>query len=202
MRTEYFLLLWGDMRKSLIALCLILLAGSAEARIGETPIQFADRYGSPKDTSLTAITDQASPLLRGAIHHTYQYQGWRIRAAFLQLDGPCVRMDLQKTSAAAGSPIIQDYELQAIAAANTPPGMSWKRIPYDNFDSPNKGLAKLAESAFAGAAGEKMWRRNDGAILSLRSNLIVRLELPAAREYEAQLKSSAEQKARASVPQF
>lgn len=44
--------------------------------------RFADRYGSPKDNSLTKITDKTSPLIEGAIHHTYDYQGWRIRAAF------------------------------------------------------------------------------------------------------------------------
>jgi hypothetical protein len=47
-----------------------------------------------------------------------------------------------------------------------------------------------------------MWRRSDGAILWLRGNLIVRLELPAAREYEAQLKAEKEQKDRSSVPKF
>src|SRR5438132_9924620 len=50
-------------------------------------------------------------------------------------------------------------------------------------------------------AGQKMWQRGDGAILWLRGPLIVRLELPAAREYEAQLKAAKEKKARESVPQ-
>ncbi len=190
------------MRKLLIPLALILCAGSAVARIGETPIQFADRYGPPKDSSLTAITDKQSPLLRGATHHTYQYQGWRIRAAFLQLGEPCVRMDLQKTSAVGGTLAIQDYELQAIASANTPAGTTWTRIIYNNPASPNTGLAKLTEAYFAGAIGQKMWQRSDGAILWLRSVLVVRLELPAAREYEAQRAASEDKKARAAVPSF
>jgi hypothetical protein len=59
-----------------------------------------------------------------------------------------------------------------------------------------------ANSPVAGALGEKMWQRSDGAILWLRSKMIVRLELPIAREYEAQLRKKKEQKARASVPQF
>jgi len=46
------------------------------------------------------------------------------------------------------------------------------------------------------------YQRSDGAILWLRSKLIVRLELPAAREYEAKLKAEKEKKARQSVPQF
>ena len=74
-------------------------------------------------------------------------------------------------------------------------------MPYDNADSPNKGLAKAFEGFVFGVT-QKMWRRSDGAILWLRNNLIVRVELPAAREHEARLKAEKDQKARASVPQF
>lgn len=186
---------------SLLCLWLLLVTSSA-ARIGETPIQFADRYGRPRDTNLTKITDTTSPLIEGAIHHTYEYQGWKIRAAFLQLDGPAIRMDFQKTSPAVSGLVIRDDELQAIATANTPAGITWKPIMYDNPNSPNKGIAKAFEGIIMSAAGQKMWQRSDGAILSLRSNLIVRLELPAARQYEEQLKRDKEEKARASVPRF
>ncbi len=180
---------------------LITIVGCsvADARIGETAIQFADRYGSPKDTPAAKVMDKNFPLVQGAIHHSYEYQGWKIRAAFLQLDGPAVRMDFQKDRPIAP---ITDYELQTIASANTPTGMSWQKIVYDNVDSPNKGLAKVSEAVLRGAAGQKMWRRSDGAILWLRSNLIVRLDLPMARDYEKQLKLNKEQKDRASVPSF
>jgi hypothetical protein len=180
----------------------LAVAGSAFGRIGETPIQFADRYGRPKDTNLTAIADKSYPLVEGAVHHTYEYQGWKIRAAFLQLDGPCIRMDFQKTSAAVSGLVIRDDELQAIATANTPAGMTWKPIIYNNPNSGNKGIAKAFEGILMSATGQKMWQRSDDAILSLRSALIVRLELPAAREYEEQLKHDKEEKARASVPKF
>ena len=189
------------MRGPFLFLFLIMIT-LVDARIGETPIQFADRYGRPKDTNLTAIVDKNSPLVEGAIHHTYEYQGWKIRAAFLQFDGPAVRMDFQKTSSAVSGIVIRDDELQAIASANTPAGMTWKQILYNNPDSPNGPLGKLAEAYFASALGEKMWQRTDGAILCLRSPLIVRLELPSARQYEEQLKIRKDQKARASVPKF
>lgn len=65
-----------------ILCALFLIRSSAQARIGETPIQFADRYGAPIDSQLTKIVDKSSPLVEGAIHHTYAYQGWKIRAAF------------------------------------------------------------------------------------------------------------------------
>jgi hypothetical protein len=180
----------------------LLIVASADGRIGETPIQFADRYGRPRDTNLTAITDKSSPLVEGALHHIYEYQGWKIRAAFLELDGPCVRMDFQKMSAAVSGIRIRNDELQAIATANTPAGMTWKPIAYDDPNSPNKGIAKAFEGFVMNAVGDKMWQRTDGAQLSLRSNLIVRLELPAARQYEEQLKRAKEARARASVPKF
>lgn len=176
---------------------LVLSSTAAFARVGETTLQFVARYGPPKDTATSKINDKNFPLIEGAIHHTYEYQGWKVRAAFLQLDGPAVRMDYSKL----GSDIvIKDYELQAIVTAETPAGMTWTRMAYDNPDSPNKGAAKALESVVA--VGQKMWRRSDGAILWSRSDLIVRLELPIAREHEQQLKLSEEQKARASVPQF
>jgi hypothetical protein len=189
------------MRVPFLFFCLAIVT-SAQARIGETPIQFADRYGRPKDTNLTAISDKSSPLVEGAVHHTYEYQGWRIRAAFLQLDGPCIRMDFQKTSGAVSGIVIRDDELQAIASANSPAGMTWKSVSYDNPDSPNKGIAKAFEGFIMGAAGQKMWQRTDGALLSLRSSVTVRLELPAARQQKDQLKRSREAKARASIPKF
>jgi hypothetical protein len=63
-------------------------------------------------------------------------------------------------------------------------------------------VTKIFEGYFMGALGQKMWLRSDGAILWLQSKLIVRLELPAAHEYEMKLKADKEQKARESVPQF
>ena len=190
------------MRLLIVTVLWYLLVAIADARIGETSIQFVDRYGPPTDSSLTKISDSQSPLIEGAIHHTYEYQGWKIRAAFLQLDGPAVRMDYQKIITAGVSPQIQDYELQAIMAANTPSGTSWKTKMYDNPTSPNKGLAKFCEAYIANAVGEKMWQRTDGAIIWLRNHLIIRVELPGARAFEEQLQVAKEQKTRASVPSF
>jgi hypothetical protein len=188
----------------LLAVCALpfLFPLPANARLGETPIQFADRYGAPKDSGQDKHSSPYTNLIEGAVHHTYEYQGWKIRAAFLQVNGPAVRMDYQKLPLVGVDARIKDYELQAIAAANTPAGMSWKQIEVNNPDSPNKGLSKAFEGFVLGATGQKMWQRSDGAILWMRSQLSVRFELPAAKEYEEQLKAAKEQKARASVPKF
>src|SRR5262249_25345151 len=67
----------------------ILSCASALARLGETADQFAARYGPPQDTAASKISDKNSPLLEEAMHPTYEYEGWRIRAAFLEPNGPC-----------------------------------------------------------------------------------------------------------------
>jgi hypothetical protein len=170
-----------------------------EHRLGATADQFVVQYGAPQDSS---SLDKNFPLLEGAIHHSYAYEGWRIRAAFIPPDGPAVRMEYSKLIKGSVNPVIQDYELEAIMNANTPNGTTWKQIAYNNPDSPNKGLSKLFESYFGDALGQKMWQRSDGAILWLRSKIIVRLELPAAHEYETKLKAEKDEKARQSVPQF
>jgi len=118
----------------------------------------------------------------------------------LELDGPAVRVEYSKMPMAGGSSRIQDYELQAIMTANTPAGMTWTRIAYDNPDSPNKALAKTVDVFIA--VDQKMWRRTDGAIFWSRGDLVIRVELPAAHESEHQLRLTKEQKARESVPQF
>jgi hypothetical protein len=185
-------------RYSIGSVFAILFSIPANARVGETAIQCASRYGAPKDTAATKILDKGQPLLEGAIHHVYEFQGWKIRAAFLQLDGPAVRIDYSKLGPDVA---IKDYELEAIMKANLGPGYVWKQIAYNNPDSPNKGLAKAFEDFVVGVT-QKMWQRSDGAILWLRSHMVARLELPATREYEAKLKAGKEQKARAAVPQF
>jgi hypothetical protein len=91
----------------ILAVALSFSSTAAFARIGETTLQFIARYGPPKDTPSSKIYDKNSPLLEGAIHHIYEYQGWKIRAAFLQLDGPAVRMDYSKLGTSLQ---IKDYE--------------------------------------------------------------------------------------------
>lgn len=176
----------------------LVTIATASARLGETAIQLIERYGAPKDTQGSKAMDKGSPLLEGAVHHVYESQGWKIRAAFLQLDGPAVRLEYSKL-ANGQSPFVKDYELQAIMAANTPPGMTWSKTTYNN---PGLAGSPLSQAVAGAMMGERVWQRSDGALLWLRVNAIVRLELPAVRQYEAKLKVDKEQKARASVPQF
>ena len=189
-----------------VAIIVFLVLGTlnANARLGESAIQCADRYGPAKTDQGTLMLDKTMPILEGAIHHAYTLQGWTLRAAFLEINGPAVRVQYQKNPAAGASPQIQDYETAAILKGETPEGMTWSQVSYNNPNSPNHGILKAFEGVFVGAAmGAKSWQRSDGAIAQLMpGGSLFRLELPAAHQYEEQLKVQKEQKARASVPQF
>ena len=174
-------------------------AAFAEHRLGGTADQFAAGMERHK---IRPVSTRISPLLEGAIHHSYAYRRLANPRRISRTGWSCRSNGVSKIIKAGVNATIQDYELQAIMTANTPAGATWKEIMYNNPDSPNKGLSKIFEGYFAGVLGEKMWQRSDGAILWLRNKLIVRLELPAAHEYEMKLKAEKEQKARESVPQF
>jgi hypothetical protein len=187
----------------LVSFLSALLTTTVFGGIGETAVQLANRYGSPKDTQLTQITDKSSPLVEGGLHHTYEFSGWKIRAAFLRVDGPAVRMTYQKAGAQATTGVtVRDDELQAIAAANTPSGMAWKQSAAEIAGSKNTGITKMLEKMILSASGGKLWVRTDGAKLTVQSGIVVQLEMPEAREYEANLTAAKEAKAKASVPKF
>ena len=83
-------------------------AAFAEHRLGGTADQFAARYGVLQDSP---SLDKNFPVLEGAIHHTYAYEGWRIRAAFLPPDGPAVRMEYSKIVKPGVEPTVQDLRI-------------------------------------------------------------------------------------------
>ena len=109
-------------RKALAAqfAIIFLITSKVDARLGESAIQCADRYGPAKTDQGTLMIDKMYPILEGAIHRTYLYQGWKIRVAFLELDGPALRVEYQKIPTAGVPPQIQDYELAAILKSEIP----------------------------------------------------------------------------------
>lgn len=186
-----------------VSLVIFNTSLNASARLGETAIQCADRYGNPKIDPATKSQEKYTPMIERGIQHTYEYHGWRISAAFLDLNGPAVRVEYKKMSGPDVKPAIQDYELAAILKAEMPDGMTWKQTLFENPSSLNHGVVKIIEGLVFNAAGANEWRRSDGAIAQLiLFGMVIRLDLPAVRQYEQQIKVQKEQKARESVPQF
>ena len=66
----------SERRVGIVLLMLVISFSPLYARLGETEIQCADRYGTAKTDDVSKITDKMSPLIEGGITHTYNYQGW------------------------------------------------------------------------------------------------------------------------------
>lgn len=187
-----------SMRLPLIVILLTPLL--AYGRLGETESQCNTRYGGPKTDRMTLASEKNSPILPGARCRTYDYEGWTIKAAFLEFNGPAVRLVFSK---AKGGYRIEDFEAEAILKANTPEGQSWSQVIYSNPDSVVKGAAKVLGNAMESFLGAGAWKRSDGTLAWMNMmRMTLTLDSPEAIEREKQFKQGKEEGKRANVPGF
>ncbi len=172
-------------RQTLSFLLAFVLLGVAPgwARLGETEEQSQSRYGAP-DAGLIGANDQ--PLLSGAKELAYNYQGWRVRVAFL--NGSAARIEYAKIPDASGLKKLTDPEVQAVLEAEKG-NFNWRE---EKPRLGNNGLNAL-KTAFDGHT----WERSDHAIAKLKFDLVLVLE---TREAEAAGKKAGKQPGKAATP--
>lgn len=175
----------------------LLLATTCFARIGENETQCNGRYGTPQTDSYTVKRNKDKPLLPVGYTKSYDYQGWKIRVAFVAFNGSAIKMSFRKKSGGA----IKDDELVAILTANTPEGMKWERGVYTS--SPLKGSAGFFGNIGSNAMGGAAWKRTDGVIAVLEPlKMEFFLESPTAVEILKKAKENAEAQRKAAIPSF
>lgn len=150
----------------------------------------------------------ARRILPGAKELTFEYEGWRIHCALLlATDGReyIVREEYWKISNSkarkAGSLSIKEFELDAILKGEAGSGSWTPKILGDT----GKDMASTLGNQIAHVSGltGKVWVREDGAIARVPFGAVmISLDLPQARKYEAELKAIQERKVRAAVPKF
>ena len=188
----------------LLALVLAIVALSgASARLGDTEDQAINRYGVPKPVKV-----KRTPLIWGARELNFEYRGWKIRCALLLASNSkeyVVREEYSKiwnteVMKAGGSPSIRDYECEAVLKAQSGEGKRWKRKTVGDL---SLNPLTTFQNQFLHALSGRIWIREDGAIANLPlGSVTVRLELPRAAKYEAEMKAIEDRKARQAVPQF
>jgi hypothetical protein len=187
--------------KHLIPLVVIVsvLSPHLEARLGETEGQSQARYGQARE-DLTAPTDQ--PLLPGAIERTYEYQGWRVRAAFA--GGACQMIEYAHIPENGVPKPITEAEVTAILEAEK--GKSrWKEEKI-KAPGPYKEIAEGIKGAFK----LNKWERTDGATAEIALGLVLKLKDRSADDWAKRLARAAAnqpvkpgtQKPAANVPKF
>lgn len=181
----------------LISSILIAALGFAAplyARLGETERQCITRYGSARPGPKIAIA-KPDPLVSGAREAIYEYQGWKIRAAFI--GDRVVAEEYRKPYDHPNGTKILEAEIAAILGAESE-GLTWGRPHLDTSKDVYATIANVLMSPFSDA----IWDRSDGAKATLRVQSALVLESSEAIRAKA---SAAKQKAEGKlkrVPKF
>lgn len=178
-----------------LPLLMFIAMPAANARLGETEGISQQRYGAPRD-DLAGPNEK--PLMPGAQEKTYEFQGWRVRAAFA--GGVCVRIEYAHIPENGAPKQIAEAEMAAILEAEKGK-FSWR----EEKATKQPGAAGEIEKALKGAFNVRKWVRSDHATAELALGLIIKLESRNAQDIAKKLAKLVKDKpaaGSAKVPKF
>ncbi len=158
---------------ALTLLAALSLPRLAFARLGETEAQSQARYGEPTP-QYGAPTDKA--LMPGAKEVIYFFEGWRIRAAFV--NNATVRIEYVHVPEGGGPKPVSDADAKVILDAEKGT-YSWRE------QKPKTGSKDL--NALKTLFDGRTWERADHAMATLKANLVMVLETRDADTLEKKL---------------
>lgn len=156
---------------------LALVSPAAHARLGENEGQSQQRYGQARPE---LIRPGEKPLMAGAVERAYEYEGWRVRAAFVE--GSCVRIEYAHIPEGGVPKPITEQEAKAILEAEKGK-FSWREDKLPR----TPGAAGELEKALKGALNLRRWERSDRANAEMALGLVLKLETRSADEIEKRL---------------
>lgn len=145
-------------------------APAVHARLGETDAQAQARYGMPTPSVIGA---DEQPLMRGAKEVIYTFEGWRIRAAYL--NNVTVRIEYVHLPPKP----LTEAEINAVLEAEKGSRFSWRE------EKPRTGYKEL--NALKTLFDGRVWERSDHAQAKLKANLLLVLETRDADALEKKL---------------
>ncbi len=162
--------------KTTLLLAALFFTTFAHARLGETEGQSQLRYGQPRE-DLAVPNDQ--PLIPGSVEKSYEFHGWRVRAAFVA--GVCHRIEYARIPVDGQLVQIGDAEVQTILEAEKG-RFSWKE---EKSKTPPafKGLEQGLKKAFK----VNKWVRTDKAKAEIALGLVLKLETREAEDLAEKL---------------
>ena len=160
------------------------------ARLGDTEQQDSERYG-PASVS---AQDRLTPIIKNAPSKTYLYQGWKIRAGYL--DGIAVRVCYSKISKPENTSELKNDEIEAILKAESHDGR-WEKVKPMSLLNQNK----TGNSYFDGS--QHRWLNTNGSMAYiLLGNRTFFVESPEAGKWERNQKNKIEDQRKANIPKF
>jgi hypothetical protein len=152
---------------------LTFILSPSYARLGENEAQSKTRYGEP-NADLISANDK--PLIPGATELAYNFQGWRVRAAFV--NGITHRIEYAKIPEGGQLKPLTDAEVEAVLAAEKDK-YKWRE------DKPRTGYQVLNDlkTAFDG----RRWERSDHADAVLKLKILLVVQSKDVEKIEKQL---------------
>ena len=167
---------------------VFLAAG--HARLGETEGQSQQRYGQPRE-DLKGPNEK--PLMEGSIERAYEFQGWRIRHAFV--NGTCARIEYAHLPEGGVPKPMTDADTKAILDAEKGK-FSWR----EEKATKQPGAAGEVEKALKGAFNVRKWERSDHAKAEMALGLVLKLQIKDADEMAKKLAKQAKDKPAPNAP--
>lgn len=151
----------------------------AVARLGETESQSQARYGEPVEGF---VGGDEKPLMPGAVERAYNFQGWRIRAAFA--GGTTVRIQYVH---------IENNAPKKLSEAETKTLLDAEKgkFAWREERSKNVGIAAELEKAIKSGFNLAKWERTDHAKAELVVGVAMQFETRDADTIEKKLAKSA-----------
>lgn len=150
------------------SLCFVDLA---EARLGETPLQFSDLYGDSERDKVTQSRQKHFPLApKGSkpIEKVWTWKGWEIKAVFPDTMSGAVIVQYHKLPGNATGHRMDERELKSLLDGNPGQGQKWKEDSFKSSVVKSTGaLEKVMEGHILGMAGAKAWMRDDSMVAGL-----------------------------------
>jgi hypothetical protein len=169
---------------------LLAIPCSLLARLGETEEQSKARYGDPVEGLLGA---NDKPLIPGSKELVYNFEGWRIRAAFV--NNATQKIEYVKIPENGQLKPLTDQEVEALLEAEKGTYKWREQKPKTGYDALNK-----LKEAFDG----RTWERSDHADAQLLAKLLFVVQSRDAEKLGKELakKTGKATPAPAKVPKF
>jgi hypothetical protein len=176
-----------------IVVAISMLAPAAWARLGETEAQSEARYGAPVEGLIGA---DEKPLLAGAVERAYNFEGWRVRAAFAA--GTTIRIQYVH---------IENNAPKKLTEAETKVLLEAEKGKYSWHEERSKsaGIAGELERAIKAGFSLNKWERTDHAKAELVLGIAMQFETRDADTIEkklAKMPGAAKPVSKPVVPKF
>lgn len=171
---------------SALIVATVFAVPEASARMGETLAQSDQRYGVKNIIPYSSIFGLSGP---GVTNRAYLYQGWRIKTAFIQGRAAMLQYSKQHNEK------IQDDEALAILQAEASGG-EWTEVSQLSLN-PLKHIQNMMTAP-------RLWTNSNGikAYFNNPQYMTLVVESPEVDQYKKAQAEAAEQKRKASIPNF